>query len=327
VTLAGHGPNVGHGYLKYIVIDEHGHELPPVVFPALVAPAQRNVVGALGQVIPVVLGDTSWWVGDDALLDEASRSCLGQERLSDDTFIPVLLRRALERLGQSARSTAGVCVTGLPATWAQDSAKAQLLGARLRAAAPPYERIRVIPEPLGLIYAATLDTNGAIVGDEALLRGNVAVIDGGHLTVDVAIVRQLVPLASGLRTYQLGTSQPLGQIQAQLGATFDREWSLLQVDRAVRTGSVTIAGQQRPLPPHWDRPLLNNGQAIASRLGEVLGSGTQFDGILLGGGFALEPRLTAPLLARYPHAQIVTEPQLAIARGYARLARRLAYEG
>jgi hypothetical protein len=327
MTPVAHGPNLGQGFVKYIAIDGDGQELPPIVFPALVAPAQSSVAGALSQVQPMRVGAQSWWVGEDALLDEAPRSLLGQERLHDPTFIPALLTRALQELDSFGGLEEGICVTGLPATWAQDSTKARLLGARLRAAAPPYTRIRVIPEPLGMIYAVTLDTHGQIVGDDTLLRGHVAVADGGHGTLDLAIVKQLTPLANALRTWQLGTSRPLGQIQAYLGAAFDREFSLHEVDAAVRQGAIVVAGRRRPLPDHWDRPLIENGQAIASRLMEALGSGAQFDGILLGGGFALEPRLTAPILAQFAHAQIVEQPQLAIARGYARLARRLAQEG
>jgi hypothetical protein len=326
MTSIVHGPNLGHGYCKYIAIDASGQELPPVVFPALIAPAQSTVAGALGHVEPVVVDGRAWWVGEDALLDESPRSCLGQERLTDPVFIPALLRRALSRLELPEVLPPGICVTGLPATWAQDSAKAKLLGERLRSATAAYSRIRVIPEPLGLIYAATLDNHGDVVGDLALLRGSVAILDGGHLTLDLAIVKQLTPLANGLRTWQLSTSRPLGQIQAQLSATFDREFSIYEVDQVVRTGSVVVAGQRRALPNHWDRPLIENGEAIASKLTETLGSGAQFDGILLGGGFALEPRLTAPILARFAQAQIVDRPQLAIARGYARMARRLADE-
>ena len=34
---AGHGPNLGHGYVKYIIIDGHGRELAPIIFPAQIA--------------------------------------------------------------------------------------------------------------------------------------------------------------------------------------------------------------------------------------------------------------------------------------------------
>jgi hypothetical protein len=62
----------------------------------------------------------------------------------------------------------GYCVTGLPASWAHDLDEAHLLGARLRAGYPYYSGIRVIVEPLGLIYALTLDNDGEIVGDAKL---------------------------------------------------------------------------------------------------------------------------------------------------------------
>ena len=48
----------------------------------------------------------------------------------------------------------------------------------------------------------------------------------------------------------------------------------------------------------------------------------RLDGILLFGGGAAERRKVEPVLRRFPHAVVVDEPQLAIARGYARTAVR-----
>lgn len=325
---AGHGPNLGHGYVKYVAIDEQGRELPAVIFPAVTARAGRRVSGALVQVKAFDVGGERWWVGADALLSPNPLTILAQDRLTDPAFIPALLRSAISRLisgTDPARcgTTGGYCVTGLPATWAADQAKARQLGDRLRAGTTQFSGIRVIAELLGLVYSALLDNNGAIAGDTVLSDGTIAVVDLGHHTVDTAIIRQLAPLPSGLNTFTLGTARPLREIRARLSATFERELTLYETDLAVRGGGLTIAGQVRPLPAHWDRPLHENGAAVAARLVEEWGGGAQFDAILLGGGGAEEPRLVSAIQARFPHAVVVEQPQIAIARGYARLARRL----
>lgn len=319
---AGHGPNLGHGYTKYVVIDHVGIELPPVIFPAVTARAGRQVSGALVRTETTEVNGESWWVGEDALLSPNPLTLLAQERLRDPAFIPALLRAALHRLGNLNGSADGACVTGLPATWAADPAKARQLGDRLRAATSQYRSIRVIAEPLGLIYSALLDNHGEIVGDAALCGGTIAVADLGHHTVDTAIIRQLAAVPSGLNTFTLGTARPLREIRAQLSATFERELTLYETDLVVRAGIFSAAGKVRPLPLAWDQPLRENGAAIAARLVEEWGSGAQFDAILLGGGGAEEPRLVAAIQTRFPHAVVVERPQTAIARGYARLARR-----
>jgi len=320
---AGHGPNIGHGFVKYIIIDEHGTELEPVIFPALLATAMRGVSGAIARAATVELAGKHWWVGDDALLAASPRTLLAQDRLQDTVFIPALLRGALDRFGALNGAGTGVCVTGLPATWAGDADHARRLGERLRAATPTYRSIRVIPEPLGLVYAALLDNAGQIVGDPALQTGQVAVVDLGHHTVDVAVIQRMIPVGHALDTYQLGTARPLQQIRAHLSTTFERDLTLYETDQAVRRGSLMVAGQPRALPSGWDRPLLQNGEALVTRLVEAWGRGTQFDAILIGGGGAeLEPLVTA-IQQQFRHAQVVAQPQTAIARGYARLARRL----
>lgn len=318
--IAGHGPNIGHGWVKYVRIDEDGTERDPVVFPAQVARAQKKVQGALGHVAAVEAAGAWWWVGDDAETAGAPLTMIGQDRLRDQAFIPALVRAALERLSADA---SGPCVTGLPAAWAQDKSLAGLLGARLRAATAAYTQIRVIAEPLGAMYAELLDNHGATVGDAALQAGRIGVVDIGHHTVDIAVLHKGLPVLSSLETWQLGTVGALRQIRTRLGTHTEREMSLHETDLAVRYETVTVRGQQRPLPDGWDGPMREQGRAILSRLSEAWGAAANLDAILIAGGGAEEYRLTQPILDAYPHSAIIDRPQTAIARGYARLARRL----
>ncbi len=319
--IPGHGPNIGHGYVKYIIIDAQGVELAPIVFPAQIARASAAVAGALASAPTVVIGDDAWWTGDDAALG-APRTMLAQDRLADPVFIPALVAGALERFGRLNGAASGACVTGLPATWSEDLPMAQALGARLRAGGV-YDRVRVIAEPLGLAYAAALDNHGQVAGDRAILDGRVGVVDLGHLTVDVAELLRLAVARGSYDTWQLGTAGPLRQIRAQLGAATERELSLAETDRAVRAGGVRVAGRLQELPDGWDRPLIERGEEVVARLREQWGRGGSLDAILVGGGGAELPQLAEAIRRAYPHAVVVDRPQTAIARGYARLARRL----
>jgi hypothetical protein len=324
-ATAGHGVNIGHGYVKYVVINPDGSERLPVVFPAQIARAGRDVGGALVRA-DTVLMDEHWWAGEDAQLSPSPLTLLSQERLVHPTFIPVLLKAALRRLGLQA-GAGGVCVTGLPASWARDEEKARALGERLRAATPGYRRIQVIPEPLGLVYAALLDERGQVNGDLALSSGRIGVIDLGHHTDDICTVDRMRPIDSSLATFQTGTARPLTLLADLLAELAERPLTLAETDVAVRAGSFRISGRPQPLPPGWDRPIRENGESLASKLVERWGRATDLDAILIGGGGAeLAPKVQA-IQERFPHARVIEQPQTAIARGYARLARRLAGEG
>jgi hypothetical protein len=320
-----HGANIGHGYVKYLIIDEHGNEHPPIVFPALLAPASRSVAGAIQQTSVVQVGEHAYWVGNDALFADAPLTNLSQQRLTHPTFIPVLVQHVFQQV-QGNGSLAGSCVTGLPATWAQDVEKAQALGARLRSATGCYTTIKVIPEPLGMVYSVLLDPAGQTADDPTLIAGRIGIIDIGHHTIDICVVDTLRPLADTLDTYQMGSAHPLTRIRSRLSAAFERDLSLHATDQAVRQHTLTIAGRSRTLPAGWDQPLIAHGEAVAARLTEAWGSGSQLDAVLIGGGGAELPQLVTPIRQQFAHAQVVPDPQLAIARGYARLARRLVQQ-
>ena len=317
-----HGANFGHGFVKYSIIDPTGQSLPPLVFPALLAPASAHVPGTLHATPGVMVGEQDYWVGETALLSPHPRTSLGQQRLRDPHFIPALVRHALHQLAAHGAAE-GVCVTGLPATWTRDPTHAHALGARLRAATSLFTEILVIPEPLGVLYALLLDEHGHVCGDEALVHGTVGVIDLGHHTLDLSVITALRPHADQLVTIPLGTAHALDLIRTHLSTVFERDLSLHATDYAVRTGRVTIAGHARPLPDGWEHPLHTYGETLATRLHETWGTGRQLDAILIGGGGAELAPLTHAIQHRFPHAQVVPDPQLAVARGYARLARRL----
>lgn len=320
----GHGPNIGHGYVKYVLIDDAGER--ELVMPAQIAPAQRAVAGSLTTAQAVVILGGAYWVGDDAQIAGAPLTILAAERLADPVFIPALVAGAVARLGYLNGSAAGVCVTGLPATWASDPERARALGQRLRDGHPAYTSIRVIPEPLGLVYAALLDADGAITGDPVFADGAIGVVDIGHHTVDIATVRHMLPVASSLDTWQLGTARALSPIRARLAAATERELSLYDTDQAIRAGAVRLAGRAVALPAGWDQPIVDLADQLVARLTEAWGNGAALDAILIGGGGAELAPLTAAIQKRFRHAAIVDRPQTAIARGYARLARRYAAE-
>lgn len=316
-----YGPNVGHGYTKLVAIKD-GRRLDPIVFPSIIAQASGRVAGALSATQRVQVNGLHYWTGDDTALSLTPITNLTQDRLTDPAFIPALVAGAIGRLGLSSP---GACVSCLPASWSKDATKARELGARLRDGAPGvFAAVQIIGEPLAMAYSAILDDHGRIVGDTALQSGRILAIDLGHRTDDLAALHKLRPIDGSYETLPTGTASALVQIRSLLSAAFEREFTLAEVDQAVRAGAVRVSGRDRPLPKGWDKPLIDLGKKTAKLLVETIGRGTQYDAILLGGGGAASAPKIAPILRDFPDAIVVPEPQIAIALGCARLAVYLA---
>lgn len=325
----GYGVNIGHGYVKGVRINGEGVELPPVIFPALVAPAGRSVAGALVNETRVKhLGET-YWVGESALMSEQPLSRLDQSRIVDPVIIPVLVRHMLRRFGALVGAQ-GYCVTGLPTTWMANSDLCHALGARLRDGAEEtdawklFTGIKVIDEPLGAAYDAILDTNGEIVGPSDYRTGQIGVVDLGHNTVDVAVLHKLAPVASRMATFELGTAGPLNTIRALVSGMYNRQLTTYEADMAAREGVVRVRGEEKPLPSGCEAALRQNGDQVAEALASLWRGAHDLDVILVAGGGSHVAAITDAIRDAFPHATILPDGQLAIARGYAKLARRHA---
>ena len=219
----------------------------------------------------------------------------------------------------------GPAVTGLPASWIDIPGHQSLLGKRLRAGAPGITRMRSIAEPLAILYSLALNGNGEEI-NPTLMTGRYGFADMGFLTVDVDEVFNMRPQEDGRDTWDLGAVGPVGQIRRMLSAHFDTPFEPFEVELAIRTGKIKVGGKLRDLPNHWDEPLNRQGRTIRDRLVHKWRSGNQFDAIFLGGGWASEERIVAPILTTFGNAQCVARSQISIARGYAYLARRQAAE-
>jgi hypothetical protein len=228
-------------------------------------------------------------------------------------------------MGLSETSKGGLCVTGLPGSWAEDEALCHRLYTQLRDTLPGYyAKVRVIAEQEALAFCVMLDSNGELSGDPRYRDGRGLALDLGHHTDDAGKLDRARRVKGSFRTYPTGTARALTQIKNQLIAVFDRDFAIHEVDRAIREGFVRLGGGRRaPLPAHWDRPLIENAELLANNLQADYGTGNDLDYLLLGGGAALQEIKVDAIKTLYPFAEVVDDPQFAIARGYARLARRL----
>lgn len=323
--LLAYGINLGYGYAKSIVL---GHEdgSRHCMFPSLVAEAGQLAHGSAAGVDEVEFLDRRYWVGEDALLATGTPDAsVSNQRLRSPYFYPVLLRHTLNKLKLWDRP--GVVVTGLPAT-STTQANGQLLSQRFREATAeanlfPEGQLYVIPEPLCLLYAWSLNDEGKELYAEQLQRAEYGYLDLGHYTVDGGTIRDRRVTRDSLFTRNLGSHAYLGQIRAQLIAHFDREFTLFETDEAVRRGTVEVRNKPMPLPNGWDKPVIRNAKALVASLTDEWGSGDQFRNIIVGGGGA-EQSITMDILAEsFDHINAVPEPQMAIALGAARRARQL----
>ncbi len=61
-----HGDNYGDGFVKKIVIDPDGNELPPLIFPAQIAQAEGRSAGAVASAEMKACRRQTLVVGEDA---------------------------------------------------------------------------------------------------------------------------------------------------------------------------------------------------------------------------------------------------------------------
>lgn len=125
------------------------------------------------------------------------------------------------------------------------------------------ERVRVIPQPFGSLYARMLDENGR-KRDDSMLTDKYAVIDVGMKTCDYAICYQSRYTERGSKSTDYGISSAYKAIANQIEEKFDVEVELFRLNRFVRRGEIKLRDKTYDLRPVRDEAFRALAQQVAT---------------------------------------------------------------
>jgi plasmid segregation protein ParM len=307
------------------------------IFPSIVGEVQQahydlDLVRRNGRsgYIQVQVQDGSWLVGEAALEQSGSRS-----NRQDRGWIktPEYLALQLAAITELTSSTGGYTIrliTGLPINYYGDHQclEALLLGDHQvkRAPRPKSQKIEiskvvVLPQGLAAVLSEALDDKGKIRSGP-IAEGTVGMIDIGGHTVNLATFKQLREIARQTVSINLGMWEPLTDIGRRINDAYPGQ-NLVdhEITNAVLAGKVKHFGQDYDISDIFDEVLRPFTRSILSEVTKIWGSAARFDSILLVGGGA---QIVGPaVIAEYPHAQVVTNPQWANVEGYLKFGQRM----
>jgi plasmid segregation protein ParM len=277
--------------------------------------------------LQVETDDGTWFIGEAAI--EQSRF---QSRRQDRGWIETPEYRALtltaitELTGASAVSVS--MITGLPVEYFADRAK--LIGRlkkvhQVKMASHHRQRVEVadvvvLPQGLAAVLAEALDDRGKI-RPGPVAEGMVGLLDIGGHTVNVATFNQLREIAIQTTSIDAGMWGPLAEIGKRINAAYPgQELRGHAIVEAVEAGKIRHYGEERDVAGIARDVLRPFVRRIVDEASQVWGSAARLDVLLVAGGGA---EVAGPvLMAEYPHARIVPDPQWANVQGYLKFGQR-----
>lgn len=311
---------VGHGYTK---IQGPGGA---TCFPSVAAPAPTHeghlVDAPLGapRTAIITLDDGSEWIAGTVALSTAPNrlvSILDRARYGSPSFV-ALAREALRQVmpGQVPMRV----LTGMPAAWFADTTARQQLAEAIVQAARPWgqAQVTVAPEPAGIYYDYLFEHGSLDLGRKS---EQVGVFDLGYRDAGVAWFS--AGRYAGGESVPGGMAESLREVKRLIAAAYGLELSLHDVDRAVRRGGLIVEGERRALPRGSAETLVKGLETVVAT-GRSLwpNGGRGLDALIVGGGGAYV--LAEPLRRAFPHAVVLSQPQLAGARGFYAMAAMAA---
>jgi plasmid segregation protein ParM len=316
------GLDIGYGFTKAVSGQRRTTER------SLVGPAvtikYHNELSSNGHGLRLEADGKRWFLGELARR-QSPFTISPRARERDSQLIHTLTRGALYRLGITDGTVH--LITGLPVAWYPDREHLieMLMGNhRYTVQGTPCEveiaDVRVVPQPFGSYFRVLLSPKGQFTDTDRLARERVAILDIGTHTTDYALADTFdyveprsgsIPVAMA-RVYEL--------VQRAVAERFSLELSLADAEQATRNGTVTVYGERESLHDVVPGAVDAVAQQILAEATTLWGDGRDLAAVLVtgGGGRAL----LGQIQARYPHARLVPEPQLANAKGFYRYALR-----
>ncbi|MFK5894681.1 MAG: ParM/StbA family protein [Pseudomonadota bacterium] len=295
-------------------------EIVELSFPSRAAMGSQamNVEGDLTGVYEV--NDSRWTVGKNVHDPENTR--VHGYAISDLNC--VLVNHALIHAGFGGKKV--MVATGLPYDdyYDEDGKKADFIekvissiGQEIKAfgEAEVAEIIenRIYPESTAAWVDFSVDsTTGETTAEN---EQGVAVVDIGGNTTDVTYLNggnnRINKARSGTR--EIGVLHIRDKLRSLIKKNYDiDEISDSQLDKCLRTKSLTLFGKDNDVTDLVNKALNEVGHKVLNYVREKIGDGAQLDYIIFVGGGA---EILRSVINEYPHAKIPERPQFSNARG------------
>ena len=279
--------------------------------------------------IQVETEDGQWFVGDAAIEQSGLKT-----RRQDRGWIETPEYRALLLTGITELSNAtGITVelvTGLPVAYFADrgTLRAQLMerahnvkrAGRRRGQRIEITDVVVLPQGLAAVLSEVLTEQGK-VKPGPVSEGTVGLVDVGGHTVNVATFTELREIARQTASIDAGMWGPLTEIGKRINAAFPgQELRGHEIAEAIKRGTIRHYGEEQDISGTAQAVLKPFARQILAEASQVWGNAARLDALLVAGGGA---EIVGPaIMAEYPHARIVQNPQWSNVEGYLRFARR-----
>lgn len=269
-----------------------------------------------------------WFVGDAAIEQSGLKTRRQDRRWIETPEYMGLLLAAITELSRATGITIEL-VTGLPVAYFADrgTLKTRLTekvhnvkrsgrrGQRIEIA-----KVIILPQGLAAVLSEALTEQGKI-RPGPVAEGMVGLVDVGGHTVNVATFVELREIARQTASIDAGMWGPLTEISKRVNAAFPgQELRGHEIADAIKRGTIRHYGEERDISGIAQDVLRPFARQILAEASQIWGNAARLDVLLIAGGGA---EIVGPaLLAEYPHARIVANPQWANVEGYLRFARR-----
>ena len=289
------------------------------IFPSVIGQAvETDFEGLAGRDGMVIQPDglEPYFVGNLARRMSRFKSAVLDRSRIGSPFYRVLFETMLTRLCKQ-RAELRV-VLQLPVGWYSDRQELDTLIGEHRGTINGrqyiyhVDKLLVTPDGFGALCSAMLNQRCRIK-DQALAEGRVGVIDLGSRTTNLSLYDSMTFIPTASESVDTGLVKLWQAVHEDLSRRFQVDWSLHEVDEAIRRGGVQVAGKFHAIDAEPHATAM--AEELRGHAQTMWGLGLKLDRILLAGGGCGVPRLVEALTSLMPHARPVAEPVMANAVG------------
>lgn len=177
----------------------------------------------------------------------------------------------------------------------------------------------VIPQPMGVFFNNLMNDSGNIV-NTSYAKKTIGIVDVGFGSTDIAYVKNMEFIDKYSRSTNIAMNSVYKAIAEAIFQEFDVYKELYELEEEVQGGVVRIKGVEYDITNLIEAAKKGIANKLVTWIGTIWKNRPEIDEIIIagGGGLSLFSHMGGPLDAR-----LSDNPQLAILKGYQKMAKRI----